>query len=150
LVQGQNSVLFTLDLAYYPQERGPYNFHPDAADGISTAEAGDSWAGITRQITSTDFEQQNVEYIDFWLQDPFQDNPTNPGGKLVLNLGNISEDIIKDGKKLYENGLPNDGDVSILRENPTSWGTIVPQNQSLIYAFDTTGEERNNQDVGGY
>jgi len=148
LVQGQRSVLFTLDLAYYPQERGPYNFHPDAADGISDLEAEDSWAGITRQITSTDFEQQNVEYIDFWLQDPFQDNPANPGGKLVLNLGNISEDIIKDGKKLYENGLPNDGDVSILRANPTSWGTIVPQNQSLIYAFDTAGEERNNQDVG--
>jgi len=69
-----------------------------------------------------------VEYIDFWLQDPFQDNPTNPGGKLVLNLGNISEDIIKDGKKLYENGLPNDGDVSILRENPTSWEDINRDN----------------------
>ena len=146
IVQGQNSVLFTLDLAYYPQERGPYNYDPAAADGISSIEASDSWAGITRQLTSTDFEQQNVEYIDFWLQDPFQDNPSNPGGKLVFNLGNISEDIIKDGRKLYENGLPQNGDVSLLP--PTQWGTVVPQNQSLIYAFDTTGEERTNQDVG--
>ncbi|GGZ74153.1 T9SS outer membrane translocon Sov/SprA [Algibacter mikhailovii] len=145
LVQGQNSVLFTLDLAYYPDERGPYNFDPATASGVIN-NPQDSWAGITRQLTSTDFEQQNVEYIDFWLQDPFQDNPNNPGGKLVFNLGNISEDVIKDGKKLYENGLPKDGDISLLQ--PTVWGTVTPQNQSLIYAFDTTGEERTNQDVG--
>nr|WP_147678302.1 cell surface protein SprA [Algibacter pacificus] len=148
IVQGQSSVIYTLDLAYYPQERGPYNFDPDAADGIDNIEAKDSWAGITRQITSTDFEQQNVEYIEFWLQDPFQENRSNPGGKLVFNLGNISEDIIKDGRKLYENGLPDDGNIELLKQTPTEWGTVVPQNQSLIYAFDTTGDERVNQDVG--
>ncbi|MEL0455100.1 cell surface protein SprA [Flavobacteriaceae bacterium SZ-1-7] len=147
LVQGQNSVLYTLDLAYYPNERGPYNFDPTSANG-TIPDPENAWAGITRQITSTDFEQQNVEYIDFWLQDPFQGNPSNPGGKLVFNLGNISEDIIRDGKKLYENGLPENGDVSLLQQTPTSWGTVVPQNQSLIYAFDTTGQERTNQDVG--
>nr|WP_248724254.1 cell surface protein SprA [Seonamhaeicola sp. ML3] len=150
LVQGQNSVLFTLDLAYYPTERGPYNFQTTDIDITSETltRPEDSWAGITRQLTSTDFEQQNVEYIEFWLQDPFQENPSNPGGKLVFNLGNISEDIIKDGKKLYENGLPEDGNVDLLTQNPTTWGSIVPQNQSLIYAFDTTGQERTNQDVG--
>ena len=144
LVQGQNSVLFTLDLAYYPTERGPYNFDPNATNGV--LNPAESWAGITRQLTSTDLEQSNVEYIEFWLQDPFQENPTNPGGKLVFNLGNISEDIIKDGRKLYENGLPKNGDVSLLP--PTAWGSVVPQNQSLVYAFDSTGEERVNQDVG--
>ncbi|AUP81582.1 T9SS outer membrane translocon Sov/SprA [Flavivirga eckloniae] len=146
LVQGQNSVLFTLDLAYYPEERGPYNFDSAATSGV-LSNPEQSWAGITRQLTSTDFEQQNVEYIEFWLQDPFQeDEARTRGGKLVFNLGNISEDIIKDGRKLYENGLPENGDVSLLQ--PTTWGTVVPQNQSLIYAFDTTGEERTNQDVG--
>ncbi|MDO5972439.1 cell surface protein SprA [Flavivirga aquimarina] len=147
LVQGQNSVLFTLDLAYYPEERGPYNYEASAADGILD-NPEESWAGITRQLTSTDFEQQNVEYIEFWLQDPFQENTNIPeGGKLVFNLGNISEDIIKDGRKLYENGLPKDGNIDLL-PTTTFWGTVVPQNQSLIYAFDTTGEERTNQDVG--
>ncbi|MGZ0015205.1 T9SS outer membrane translocon Sov/SprA [Yeosuana sp. AK3] len=145
LVAGQNSVLNTLDLAYYPEERGPYNFEASAADGVIDNPL-ESWAGITRQLTSTDLEQANVEYIEFWLQDPFQDNPTNPGGKLVFNLGNISEDIIKDGRKLYENGLPQDGNKSLLPV--TTWGTVIPQNQSLIYAFDTTGQERANQDVG--
>ena len=115
----------------------------------------DSWAGITRQLTSTDFEQANVEYIEFWLQDPFQENALNPGGKLVFNLGNISEDVIvKDGRKLYENGLPQDGNISLLQgaSNTNGWnqqnGSVVPQNQSLIYAFDSTGQERTNQDVG--
>ncbi|TXG37487.1 T9SS outer membrane translocon Sov/SprA [Seonamhaeicola maritimus] len=145
LVQGQNSTIFTLDLTYYPQERGPYNFDPNVANGTIN-NPSQSWAGITRQLTSTDLEQANVEYIEFWLQDPFQENASNPGGKLVFNLGNVSEDIIKDGRKLYENGLPDDGDVSLLL--PTDWGTVVPQNQSLIYAFDTTGDKRDNQDVG--
>lgn len=145
LVQGQNSVLNTLDLVYYPGERGPYNFDPSTVNDVIT-NPQESWAGITRQLTSTDFEQQNVEYIEFWLQDPFQENPNNPGGKLVFNLGNISEDILKDGKKMYENGLPKDGNVSLL--TPTDWGSVVPLNQSLIYAFDSTGQERTNQDVG--
>ncbi|WP_236778422.1 cell surface protein SprA [Pseudalgibacter alginicilyticus] len=146
LVQGEQSVLNTLDLAYYPTERGPYNFNPDNTNGNTIVDEAQSWAGITRSLTSTDLEQANVEYIEFWLQDPFQENPSNPGGKLVFNLGNISEDIVKDGRKLYENGLPKDGDVSLLQT--TDWGTVVPQNQSLVYAFDSTGEERTNQDVG--
>jgi len=145
IVQGQTSVINTLDLAYYPTERGPYNFDPTAADNVLD-NPSNSWAGITRQITSTDFEQANVEYIEFWIQDPFLDNPTNTGGKLFINLGNISEDVLKDGKKQYENGLPENGDVSELIR--TDFGGVVPQNQSLIYTFGTTGAERANQDVG--
>ena len=148
LVQGEQAVLNTLDLAYYPTERGPYNFNSANTNGDVIIDESQSWAGITRQLTSTDLEQANVEYIEFWLQDPFQENASNPGGKLVFNLGNISEDIVKDGRKLYENGLPSDGDITLLKQNATSWGTVVPQNQSLVYAFDTTGQERTNQDVG--
>lgn len=148
IAQGQTTVVNTLDLVYYPAERGPYNFQTSEVD-ISTntlTNPTDSWAGITRAITSTDFEQANVEYIEFWLQDPFQQNENNPGGKLVFNLGNISEDVLKDGRKMYENGLPQDGNISML---PVSeWQTVYPQNQSLIYAFDTSGQERTNQDVG--
>lgn len=145
LIQGQTTILNTLDLAYYPNERGPYNFDPTITNDVIT-NPEESWAGITRSLTSTDFEQQNVEYIEFWLQDPFQGNSSNTGGKLVFNLGSISEDIVKDGRKMYENGLPKDGNVSLLPV--TAWGSVVPQNQSLVYAFDSTGAERTNQDVG--
>ncbi|TYC10708.1 cell surface protein SprA [Bizionia gelidisalsuginis] len=145
IAQGQTSVINTLDLTIYPQERGPYNFKPGTEDNIITTP-NESWAGITRGLSSTDFEQSNVEYIEFWLQDPFQDNATNPGGKLVFNLGSISEDVLKDGRKQYENGLPKDGNIALLPQ--TDFETVVPQNQALIYAFDTTGQERINQDVG--
>lgn len=150
IVQGQTSVINTLDLAYYPTERGPYNFDPSITNNVLT-NPSESWAGITRQITSTDFEQSNVEYIEFWIQDPFLDNPANTGGKLFINLGNISEDVLKDGRKQYENGLPEDGDVSsLILQQPLTLESpyVVPQNQSLIYTFDTTGDQRTNQDVG--
>jgi cell surface protein SprA len=147
LVTGQNTIINSLDLAYYPKERGPYNFDPTVSNNvISDADAVDSWAGITRQLTSTDFEQANVEYIEFWLLDPFLDNTTNPGGKLTINLGNISEDVLKDGRKFYENGLPEDGSLTNLGFG--AYNTAYPQSQSLVYAFSSTGAERTNQDVG--
>ena len=150
IAQGQTTVINTLDLVYYPTERGPYNFEPGATD--DNLDPSDSWAGISRQITSTDFEQANVEYIEFWLMDPFMDDNGNPvpgasPGKLFVNLGNISEDVLKDGKKQYENGLPEDGNIAPLLPE-TAYQTVVPRNQSLIYTFATTGQERTNQDVG--
>ncbi|NNK59516.1 MAG: cell surface protein SprA [Flavobacteriaceae bacterium] len=144
LVQGQTTIINALDLVYYPNERGPYNYDPASVNG---QDPNTAWAGITRQLTSTDFEQSNVEYIEFWLLDPFLDNPANPGGKLTINLGNISEDVLRDGRKLYENGLPEDGNVIGVLP-PGDYETVYPQNQSLIYAFSTLGQERSNQDVG--
>ena len=145
LVQGQTTVINSLDLNYYPNLRGPYNMDPTVANG-TIDNVNNSWAGITRQINTTDFEQSNVEYLEFWLMDPFLEENDNNGGVLTFNLGNISEDIIKDGRKQYENGLPEDGDISLLPL--TTWGTVVPQNQSLVYAFSSVGDSRTNQDVG--
>lgn len=145
LVQGQTTVINSLDLNFYPNRRGPYNMDSEATnDDLDSPE--NSWGGITRLINTTDFEQSNVEYIEFWLMDPFLNDSQNNGGKLTFNLGNISEDVIKDGRKQYENGLPEDGDISLLPQ--TVWGTVVPQNQSLIYSFSSLGQERINQDIG--
>jgi cell surface protein SprA len=145
LQQGQQQVINTLDLAYYPTERGPYNYNPAAAGTNILPNPQDNWAGITRQFSSTDFEQTNVEYVQFWLMDPFPYEPTNNGGTLSINLGSISEDILKDNRKQFENGLPNDGGTTLTL--PTAYGK-VPANQSLVYAFDTDGQERINQDIG--
>ncbi len=147
VVQGQSQVLYTLDLAYYPGIRGPYNYNPTAAGGNTLPNPEANFGGISRALNSTNFEQSNVEYIEFWMMDPFlySENAGNNGGKLVFNLGNISEDVLKDGRKQYENGLPPDGGI----ENTTftEFGK-VPSNQSLIYAFNTEGEARLNQDLG--
>ncbi|MFT4698129.1 MAG: cell surface protein SprA [Flavobacteriaceae bacterium] len=148
IVQGQTQALFTLDLAYNPSERGPYNFNPDAlADGDSNTlpNPQDNFAGISRQLTTTDFERSNVEFIEFWVMDPYEHDDSQGSGKIFFNLGNISEDVLKDGRKQYENGLPEDGGSA--NTLPTQWGK-VPTSQSLVYAFDTEGQQRTNQDVG--
>ena len=144
LVQGTTTIQNTLDLAYYPNEKGPYNNSTEAA----FLQAPDqNWAGITRSIAATNFEQSNVEFIEFWLLDTFSalEGKDNDLGELTFHLGNISEDILKDGRKQYENGLPG-ADESALVFN-TEWG-VVPATQSLLYAFNTVAEDRPLQDVG--
>lgn len=147
VVQGQSQVLYTMDLAYYPDIRGPYNYNPQAAGGNQLPNPAQNFGGVTRALNSTNFEQSNVEYIQFWLMDPFiySENAGNNGGSLMFNLGNISEDVVKDGRKQYENGLPPGG--GDLNTTETVFGK-VPSNQSLIYAFNTEGQERLNQDIG--
>ena len=143
---GQNTVIPTLDLTYYPKERGPYNFNT-TANGNTLNNPAQNWGGIMRAINTTDFEQSNVEYIQFWIQDPYLEGETlsNNTGKITFNLGEISEDILKDGRKQYENGLPADGGNQ--NTVATDWGKI-PSTQSLVYAFDTNAANRTNQDVG--
>ena len=146
VADGQSTVINTLDLSYYPRERGPYNFNP-AADGNTMPNPEENFGGIMRAISSTNFEQGNVEYIQFWMLNPYENNevPVNNAGKLYFNLGEISEDILKDGKKQYENGLPEAN--SMQNTSPSIWGR-VPSSQSLIYAFDTNDANRAVQDVG--
>ncbi len=143
IAQGQTQVQGTLDMVYYPNDKGPYNANPNFA--AETPQ--DKWAGIMRPLSSTNFEQSNVEFVQFWVLDPYiggQANPAN-SGELVLNLGNISEDILKDGRKQYENGLPASTNNEIPRA--TIWGQ-VPSTQSLVYAFDADESNRTLQDVG--
>lgn len=150
---GQSQVINTLDLTYYPNERGPYNYNQQALSPSGFTEPNKNFGGIMRAINSTNFEQSNVEYIQFWVLDPYYD-PTNSQaeanqnntGKLYINLGEISEDVLKDERKQYENGLPT-GPTSNTLTNTTAWGK-VPSSQSLIYAFDADGANRSAQDIG--
>ena len=144
LVQGTTTVQSTLDLAYYPDEIGPYN---NVTDDEFRIDATENWAGIMRPINATNFEQSNVEFIEFWLLDTFSDIITEHDnlGELYFHLGNISEDILKDGRKQFENGLPGINGQNLVHNTP--WGK-VPSTQSLLYAFNTIAEDRAVQDVG--
>lgn len=144
LVQGTTTVQNTLDLAYYPDEKGPYNNVTEEEFEKDTAE---NWAGIMRPINATNFEQSNVEFIEFWLLDTFNEIQTEEDdlGELYFHLGNISEDILRDGRKQFENGLPGSNAQNLVYE--TAWGK-VPSTQSLLYAFNTVQEDRELQDVG--
>ncbi|MEA4982168.1 MAG: cell surface protein SprA [Paludibacter sp.] len=137
-----------MNLSYYPTERGPYNLDvtgTDATTGLLTSPEK-RWGGIMRRLDVTDFETSNIEYIEFWMMDPFiYSDGTDKGGDLYFNLGDISEDILKDGKKFFEHGLPIDDDPT--KTETTAWG-VVPRSQSTVTAFDNTAGARQKQDVG--
>ena len=145
----------TLDLAFRPNLRGPYNYETSGGNysaGLNPdgtlASPSSRWGGIMRDIQSSDFEASNVEFIQFWIMDPFNDedgNPNHSGGELYFNIGSISEDVLKDSRKSFENGFPIDG--SNTNTAPTIWGRI-PTVQSVVNAFDNNPESREFQDIG--
>ena len=147
----------TLSLAFYPDEKGPYNYDLDTTaysagilkDGSGRlADPVTRWGGVMRKIDNTDFEAANYEFIEFWLLDPFceDQDSANAGGKLYFNMGNISEDILKDSRKAFENGLPRSESDTVYIDS-TAWGR-VPLSQSLVDAFDNDPQSRTYQDIG--
>ncbi|GAA5039647.1 cell surface protein SprA [Marivirga lumbricoides] len=154
------NLLPTFDLAYFPEERGIYNFNADLTSEGKLKNPKSNWAGITKAITSeVDFDKNNIEYIEFWLLDPFIEtprgvvddgsaNPTNntTGGKLYFNLGSVSEDVLKDGQLSYENGLP--ADYNNVSEVDITEVARVPSNAPITDVFSNEAGARANQDVG--
>lgn len=148
LGNGESSVIETLNLSFYPRERGPYNL-----DGSNVDQDGylrypeRRWGGIMRKMLNTDLEHAGIKYIQFWLMDPFMDPELDnqEGGYLYFNLGEVSEDVLKDGLLSYENGLPYNGDNTYVTQ--TVWGK-VPSQAPLTYAFDNSNSSRLLQDVG--
>lgn len=145
---GQNQ-LITFDLAYYPTDRGPYNY--DAAPGSVSANGkllnpAKRWGGLMRALDQTDFETANVEYIECWVQDPFITNPSSTGGKFYIDLGSVSEDVLKDGKRFYENGLPTPTLPAVT--DTSVWGVQPGNPLQVTNAFSNDPNDRPYQDVG--
>lgn len=152
---GGPQVITCMNVAYYPNERGQYNYDVEGAPGISAGLNADGtlrdpssrWGGIMRKIETTDFEASNIEFIQFWMMDPFANGTPNDGsgGELYFNLGNLSEDILRDGYKSFENGLP--APTNNYTTGTSKWGrySLI---QSIVYAFDNDPDSRTAQDVG--
>lgn len=144
----QTQLIYPFNLYYRPSERGAYNYNPN----FDTANPSDNFAGITRGLTTTNFEQSNIEFIEFWLMDPYDYTSTANTGQIRFNVGNISEDVIKDNRKQYENGLPEEqitySEGLVTSEYRDENNTRTPSNQSLTYAFNNEGEARTLQDAG--
>lgn len=157
----------TLDLSYFPTERGPYNFdvpngYPGFTDGVeivnnqlSLRNPSSRWAGVMRAMNNNDFQSTNIEFLEFWMLSPFidPDNPENAApnyrdkeGTLYINFGNISEDIQRDSRKFFENGLP--GPTNPNRRVDTTNLSVVPVGQQITRAFDNDENNRRAQDVG--
>ena len=141
----------TFDLAYYPTDPGPYNFTNDAANidaNGKLTKPQKRWGGIMRNIDQTDFETSNIEFIEFWVQDPFIKDPNSTGGKLYIDLGNISEDVLKDGRRFYENGLNYSNSTCSGRYNNSVWGRMPVNPIQITQAFSNDPADRPYQDVG--
>lgn len=148
-IYGEPTTIPVMNISFYPNERGPYNLTTNIDSDGNLLNPKKRWGGITRKMDTRDFEAANIEYIEFWLMDPFAEDKlgTSKGGDLYFNLGEISEDVLKDGKKFFENGLPLDGDPSAV--GWSVWGKY-PKRQSTVYAFDNSqgSDARRIQDVG--
>ncbi|BAP29843.1 gliding motility protein spra [Chryseobacterium sp. StRB126] len=139
-VAGDQTFTNTFDISFYPKEKGPYNVNPGTEPALSR------WGGIMRPISVPNFVSSNIEYVEFWMMDPYADgNKLGDNPKLLLHLGNVSEDILKDGKMLYENGIPAPGTSSAT--TTSNWG-VQPKQPPILYAFSTEGDGRKAQDVG--
>ncbi|MCH5178482.1 MAG: cell surface protein SprA [Prevotellaceae bacterium] len=149
LTYGQSSTLDILNLAFYPDIRGPYNLNPDVDSKGRLKNPSEHWGGMMRALETTDFDAANIEYIEFWLLDPFiysrQQGNSNLGGEFYIDLGDISEDILKDGNKAYESGMGLD--ASSATYNTNNWGKYATQS-AVTYAFTTNSGSRAKQDVG--
>lgn len=165
LPSGQPTNIPSFDLSFYPNERGPYNYDVNGYNsslqkfgyGLNTdgslKNPEKRWGGIMRRIETNDFDAANIEYIQFWLMDPFNDDykETGNSGYLYFNLGEISEDIQKDESKIFENGLPVTESAATDLSNDTlsRWGRIIPSSiQQIVTAFDNDPASRQFQDVG--
>ncbi|MBE3084884.1 MAG: cell surface protein SprA, partial [Bacteroidetes bacterium] len=141
-----------LNLAYYPDKKGAYNYDTNPglySEGMNSGgklnDPKSRWGGMMREVLTSDFETANIQYVKFWVMDPFVENPNHEGGDLYINLGNISEDILRDSRKSFENGLP--GSPVVKNIDTTAWGR-VPTVQAVVHAFDNAPESRLYQDVG--
>lgn len=143
----ESATLNVLNLAYYPNERGPYNLDPNLDRDGHLSAPRTRWGGMMRRIDNSDFEAANIEYIEFWMMDPFikaRETGTDCSGDLYFNLGEVSEDVLHDGKKFCESSMPTDGSANYIE---TTWGR-VPTANSVTYAFNASGNTRQLQDVG--
>lgn len=79
----ESNTLTVLNMAYYPQERGPYNLDADNINPDGTLQNPEKrFGGMMRKIDQSDFETANVEYIEFWMLDPFIYDRQTTGGSV--------------------------------------------------------------------
>ena len=144
--------LNVLNIDYYPSERGPWNYDTHASSfsaGIGNDgklnEPSTRWSGITRDVSGIEYK---INYLDFWLIDPFSTYP-DASGELYFDIGEISEDVLKDGFLSAEN--INEG-----TSRSTVWGLIKPVSNDASFPatnsaqYDTGLDELKDTDETNY
>ena len=155
------------DMAFYPEEPGQYNYDVDPIPNVTAGLTNEGdledpesrWGGIMRRIDQTDFDAANIEFIQFWMMNPYSEKdqkgfPGHPDhqtdGALYFNIGNISEDVLKDEYKSFENGFPSNESASENLNDPAQLSRFgrIPEGQQIVNAFANNPATREFQDVG--
>ncbi len=146
-----------LDVSYFPSEPGMYNYNTDLTPNGLLKDPTKNFGSIMRGITfDADFDNANVEYLEFWMMDPFGagiplstgESVNTNGGKLLVQLGDVSEDVIPDSRFNFENGIKPDSVGAFQRRYVnTTWGK-APDVQFMVDGFENDAEMRKVQDVG--
>lgn len=150
----QDEIINTLDIHFDPTKRGQYNYNMNLRELLEETPEK-TWGGMTAVIPSgqEDFTQNNIEFLEFWVQ-PVLPGGQLPGGamiddydgKIFIDIGLVSEDVIPNSKNNTEDGLALNPDNLILDDfdNPRS---ALPANPPPPEG-QFSNENRELEDVG--
>ncbi len=151
----QEEVINTLDVHYNPTVRGPYNYNMNLKQQLEQ-HAENQWGGMTAILPSgqEDLTQNNIEFIEFWVQpilpngqDPAAGDIQNYEGKIYIDIGTISEDVVPNFDLNTEDGLAYNLDnleLDTFGENARSY---VSSNQTAPQG-QFSNKNRELEDVG--
>jgi hypothetical protein len=125
-----------------PGTRGQYNYHQNSFNTITTSNPEQTWGGMMRYLntTSTDLISENINFIEFNMRIGIDSASIGSGirnGKLVIELGTISEDAIPNG---------------ILDTEDKNQNGVLDINEDIGLDFKTNAEEKviyDSVNVGG-
>ncbi len=150
----QEDRLQTLDIHYNPRKRGPYNYNPNLRDLLDNTPE-DTWGGMTAVLPSglDNLRQNNIEFLEFWVQPLLPDgrppsamDAENYDGKIYIDLGLISEDIIPNNTLNTEDGLARAIDRGNVGIDANGRSFVIERLSNLTGQFSVETQER--EDVG--
>ncbi|WP_138429269.1 cell surface protein SprA [Fodinibius saliphilus] len=147
----EENFIRTMDVYYDPTERGPYNYNNNLKN-LFESETERTWGGMTTTLPSgqEDLTQNNIEFLEFWVQSVLPDgkSPTPQDlqdyeGKIYIDVGVVSEDVIPNFKTNTEDGLvrkPNDLQQDNIGGDSRSYIPVPPPAPEGQFANETQKE----------
>lgn len=150
--QTQDQYITTLDVFYDPTNRGPYNYNKNLKQ-VTEQEPERMWGGMTAVLPSglEDLTQNNIEFIEFWVQsilpkgrEPTPSDLQDYNGNMYIDVGVISEDVVPNFRMNSEDGLVENPNNLVVDQRGRSY---LPSTNPLTDG-QFSNETRAQEDVG--